>query len=245
MYLKSVLVSPRGTEIEFSYPKRISRKEIEFMGMKIKKNIDVDCYTCDEEGRIYLRNSLFHIKNGRSFVIKPIAERKDNDYIFSIKIFEKINDEMKLLTSVNCELTYSSKKAIHDTFYESTVEIKKKLESLDSLELLFWSGGYEDFDTELFYESSFCYPAEIFTNKGKEYWKVESFVDSDYLERLLDDAINKKYGFSNVFKMLEYSMSNVIKQSKFKFDATKIMEKMHEINNGFHSFSLGSIVVQK
>lgn len=245
MYLKSVLVSPRGTEIEFSYPKRISRKEIEFMGMKIKKNIDVNCYTCDEEGRIYLKNSVFHIKNGRSFIIKPIAERKDNDYIFSIKVFEKINDEIKLFTSVNCELSYEDKKVIHNTFYLSSAEIKKKLESLENLELLFWSGGYEDFDTELFYESSFCYPAEIFNNKGKEYWKVESFVDGDYLERLLDDAINKKYGFSNMFKMLEYSMSNVIKQSKFKFDTTKMMKKMNEINKGFHSFSLGSIVVQK
>lgn len=244
MYLKSVLISPRGSEIEFSYPKRISKNEIEFMGMKIK-GVDVSCYTCDEEGRIYLRNSAFNTKNKRSFIIKPIAERKDMDYIFSIKIFEKNNEEMKLLTSVECELSYENKKIIHDTFYLSSLEINKKLKSLESLELLFWSGGYEDFDTELFYESSFCYPAEIFDNKGREYWEVESFVDTDYLEKLLDDAINKKYGFSNMFKMLEFNMSNVIKQSKFKFDTAKMMQKMHEINKGFCSFSLGSIVVQK
>lgn len=244
MYLKSVLITPKESEIEFSYPKRISRNEIEFMGMK-SNGTDVSGYVCDEEGRICLRNSVFYTKDERGFILKPIAERKGGDYVFSIKVFEKNNDEMKLLTSVNCELSYENKKIIHDTFYMSSLEIKKKIESIDNLELLFWSEGYEDFDTELFYESSFCYPAEIFDNKGKEYWQVESFVESDYLERLLDNTINKKYGFSNIFKMLESSMSNVVKQSKFKFDAIKMMKKMHEVNKGIHSFSLGSIVVEK
>lgn len=213
------------------------------MGMRIE-GVNSSSYICDKEGRISLRDAIFSSKN-RNFIIKPIAERKNRDYFFFIKIFEKVNNEIKLLTVVEQKLSYENKKIIDGAFYSSSLEINNKIKSLENLELMFWSGGFEDSDMELFYESSFCYPAEVFENKGKKYWEVESFVDSDYLEKLLDNAIKEKYGFLNVFKMLDEGMLNVVKQSKFRFNATKIMETMKEINNGFSKFLLGSIVVQK
>lgn len=250
MYLKSVTVSPKGKEIEFSYPKIISKNEIEYTGMYIK-GIDSKNYICDKQGRISLRNSMFKTKDGRSFVVKPIASRtkgeKNNNenYVFYIKIFEKLKDEIKLVTTVNCQISEECKNMIHDTFIKSLEEVKQKINSLENMDLLFWSGGYEDFDEKLFNESVFCYPAEIFNNKGKEYWEVESFIDTDYLESLLENVINKKYGFSNMFKMLDYGLHHVVESSKFNIDIDKIMKTMHQINDGFYSFKLGSIILQK
>lgn len=245
MYLKSIIVKVKELELEFSYPKIISKNEIEYMAM-LNKNMQNNQNICDAEGRIILRKYSLRNDNGRNFRIKPIACRDANqNYTFFINIYEQIDTEMKFITKIECPLTVENKKIINETFVQCINEVKQKIKSVKKSEIIFWAGGYEDFDENLCKESIFCYPKEVFDNKSKECWQIESFVDADYLEKLLESAIKQEYGFSNMFKMLDCGFMNVIKSSKFNLNINEIMKKLHSINDYSTSFILESVVMPK
>lgn len=245
MYLKSIVVEVKGLELEFSYPKIISKNEIEYMAMS-SNHLQGKQYVYDKEGRVILRNSPLKYDTGRNFIIKPIARKDSNlNYTFYVNVFEKVGNNLNLITEIKCPLTMENKKKINNTFAECVKEIKQKINSVKKSEIIVWAGGYEDFDENTCKESIFCYPTEVFNNKGKEYWEVESFIDADYLERLLESSINKEYGFSNMFKMLDLGLTDVIKTSKFTLNISKILKKMNELNNCSTTFVLESIVMPK
>ena len=101
MYLQSIKVRPMDKEIEFSYPKMISKDKVEFMTMKVDGVDSSKYYISDSESRISLRKSIFSMNN-RKFKIKPIAQRnkdKNNElkFMFWIEVYEIIDNKGKYI----------------------------------------------------------------------------------------------------------------------------------------------------
>ena len=136
MYLQSIKVRPKDKDIEFSYPKRISKDKVEFMTMKIEGYTPSDYYVSDSEGRISLRKAKFHSKD-RVFMVKPIAQLIEgkNDYFFYIEVDEIVDGEEILALMVDCELSDKDKIKIHDVFVKSSLEKKPRVEEIDKLEV--------------------------------------------------------------------------------------------------------------
>lgn len=248
MYLKSIKVREFEKEIEFAYPKMISKDKIEFMTMKLDEYKSNHSYISDKCGRISLRKTRF-IEGNRTFTIKPVAQmvRLSNnnvDYNFSIIVNEVINGKETLIKTVSCSLSHEDKSKIHDTFTQSCQEKKSRVSSIENLEVCFWCSEYESIDKEeSFNEISMCFPAEPYDNEKKECWENKTYLEDTYLEKLLEHIISEKYGFTNIFGSLD--IKNVIKDSKYRFDSNVILSKMNQLNESICRFSLGSIIVEK
>ena len=247
MYLQSIKVRPKDKEIEFSYPKMISKDKIEFMAMKIDGASKSNYYVSDSENRISLKKSIFSANN-RKFKIKPIAQQvkgKNNQlaYVFYIEVYEIIDTKEKLLTRVQCSLSDKELHIINNVFSKAKKEIKSKIECVEKIEVCFWNSEYKSEDIDLFNQISICFSPEVNEFNSKECWERNTYLDTLYLENMLEYIISQKYGFKNLFKSIE--LNEVVKQSNYRFNIKDILNHMNKVNKDICKFSLGSIVVQK
>ena len=247
MYLQSIKVRPMDKEIEFSYPKMISKDKVEFMTMKVDGVDSSKYYISDSESRISLRKSIFSMNN-RKFKIKPIAQRnkdKNNElkFMFWIEVYEIIDNKEKILTKINCPLSINDKNIVNNVLNNGTKETKKKIESIANLEVCFWHSDYKSKNADLFNEVSMCFSPEINEFNSHECWDNKTYLDSLYLENILEYAISQKYGFKNLFKSM--NLSDSIKSSKYRFNVKDILNHMNKLDNAICKFTLGSIVLEK
>lgn len=244
MYLQAIKVRPKNKDIEFSYPKRISKDKIEFMAMKMEGYNPSDYYVSDSEGRIALRKAKFH-SNNREFVIKPIAQLIEGkrDYFFYIEIDEIVNGEEVLSLMIDCDLSNEDKNKIHNVFVKSSLEKKQRVEEIDKLEVYFWHHKYKENNEILFKEVALCVPVEHFENTIKECWDMKTYLDNKSLETALEYAIFKKYGFKDMFQL--NGIEDITKNSTYTIDSKLIIDKMNEIDNAQCSFTLDSIIIKK
>lgn len=244
MYLQSIKVRPKVKDIEFSYPKRISKDKVEFMTMKIEGHNPSDYYVSDSEGRISLRKAKFHSK-GREFIIKPIAQLIEgrNDYFFYIKVDEIVNGKEVLASMIECDLTNEDKVKIHNVFVKSSLEKKQRVEEIDKLEVYFWHDKYKENNELLFKNTSLRAPVESHDNNEKECWHMETYLDNKSLETALEYAIFKRYGLKDIFQLT--TIEDVIKNSTYTIDSKMILDKMNKLDSNICSFTLDSILIRK
>lgn len=245
MYLKSVSFNIGGELVEFAYPKRISRDELEFREMIFLNLVSTEEGELNKEvKKIDLRKKSVNV-DGQDYLIKPIAIKNKSDCKFLIRVYSIQDNKLKLIREHDVKLSKKNKSVIYEVFCLSAEEIRAKIDKnyISSMKVLFFSS---EINEEMFQDIGFCVPNEIYENNEKEYFEIESFVDIEYLGRLLEDSVDKKYGFSNVFhRKKAYSILEVIKESKFKFDENKILKKLKEENKKMFVFNLSDVVVQK
>lgn len=256
MYLKNISIKINSSQIiELSFPKRISKFELEYTyvkgimdkyfnvalrNIKYLENFETEkSFAYNIEERMLLSKILFVTDKNEKLSLRAIVKCCNKDYFLNLKL---INKEGKVVDNYECPLSIEQKKIIHETFKLSTVEMKKKIEHVDNAEVFFFIPRDVKCEMENFFENSLCFFKDTNIYDPKDDWKLKSFVDRKYLEKLLNAYIEKKYGFNGIF---ENVLSDVVENSKFTLNVEKILSKMKDTNDKFCTFSFNSIVVAK
>lgn len=253
MYLKNIVIKTNaGETVELSFPKRTSKFEIEYTYIKFLEGKELNkTFSMVKEivdyisGKVveYNQNEMlslddirFMSQDNEELKLKPIVKCENRDYFLILKLVDRKGEIIK---EVECSLSMENKQIIHEVFGLSGVEIKEKISNADKSNVFFFVSSEAKDEKEDFLENAMCILKD--TNEDDS-WKEKSFVSRDYLEKLIESSINKKYGISKLFSNM---MNDVFAKSEFSLDIEKIVAKRKEIKDKFCAFTLESVLVKK
>lgn len=258
MYLKNVVINTAsGLKIELSYPKRMSKFEMEYTyikdldnkGLNNLFNIEsevVDDLTgkalkLEKDGSTSVEKALFLTKDGRELKLKPLikCDSVNKDYALSLNLVDKKGN---IIEESICELTLEDKKMVHDVFKLSVNEIKEKISNVGDVKVFFFVARDAKDKRKDFFENAICLLKDTCEKDLDDSWREKSFVGKKCLEKLVGASIDKKYGSVNIF---ENTMKDAFSKSAFSLDVEKIVGKMEETADEFCEFTLESIIVKK
>lgn len=256
IFEKSIIVNTENEKVmELSYPKLISKVEMEYTYIKgitskslkdyfpdvVKiENISTGLpFKYDEDGRISLKHNVFVTKNNEKLVLKANAIRKENDYIITFKTVDFSSG--KVLNEFECNIEHEDKLELNRIFKSACDEIKRKISELGKTKIFIFSPK-DALNEGDFLKESVCVGLDNCNTDVYGVDKRDTYLDEKYLEKLLDACISKEYGFEGI---LESSMEGMTRNSKYVFDGKKILSQIKQMDNRMCSFELDSVLIKK
>lgn len=258
MYLKNVVVTTKsGIKIELSYPKRVSKFDMEYEYVCDYENLGLD-KMFDLETKVvnYLNgeevktasNSYLPIdkiifvdneENELKFKALIHYDKSKKDYSLSLMLVDR---DSNVVESYLCDISMNIKREIHDLFAKSSAEIKNRMNAIDDLKIFFFtSNDVKDKKSE-FFNNTLCLLKDTSEMDLNDSWRDKSYVSKSYLEKILGASIDKKYGLKSIF---EDTMDNAFSKSRFTLNVDKILKTIESTSNSFCEFTLASVLVGK
>lgn len=261
-----IVKTSTGTLLELSYPKRISKFEIEFEFIKdISNKYFKDAFSNISHGMITnnfnecvdletIKNSFCNVKNlilvtkrNSRFKVRPVVNFNADTFEYTLNmVFYAFNAETKkydkVTTKVELELSKQDTEVITKVFNETGKEIRNYSNAIEDISVSFYVSREALNADNLDNVAGSILPFFKFSTIEDEKWSTTSSLSKTYLERIFNLYLNKKYKFNNI---CQCTLEDWTKNSSYSINIEEILKEAKTTKNNLVSFPLHSILVKK